>query len=159
MSIGYQGNVVDLWERLAESDVVVEIGSDQTSLHNPYQGGYYPAGLSFEESNALMIKDPALFKAKVEESLRRQVHAINKVTVKSNMFFFDYGNAFLFEAQKSNADLTDRNGQPRYHSYVESIMGPEYFDYGFGPYRWVCTSGDPEELYLTDRIAQEVLED
>ena len=143
MSIGYLGNVVDLWEKLAESNVQVEIGSDQTSLHNPYQGGYYPAGLHLDEANRMMTEDPDMFKKKVEESLVRQVAAINKVTAKSNMFFFDYGNAFLFEAEKAGAQVNKEDGTPRYKSYVESIMGPEYFDYGFGPYRWVCTSGDP----------------
>lgn len=151
VSIGYLGNVVDLWERLAEQeDLTVEIGSDQSSLHNPYFGGYYPVGISLEEANEMMVSNPEKFKLKVDESLRRQITAINKVVHRCNMFFFDYGNAFLFEAEKAGANVSLSNGDPRYKSYVESILGPEYFDYGFGPYRWVCSSADPEELYLTD---------
>lgn len=148
VSIGYNGNVIDLWEKLAkQDDLIVEIGSDQSSLHNPYFGGYYPADLSLEDSNRLMVENPALFKHHVDTSLKRHIAAINRVAERSNMFFFDYGNAFLFEAQKAGADVLDpKSGHPRYRSYIESILGPEYFDYGFGPYRWVCTSADPNEL-------------
>ncbi len=194
-SIAYVGNVVDLWERLAARGVHVDLGSDQTSLHNPWAGGYYPAGLSYEESNALMVKDPAAFKQRVEDSLRRQVKAINTLA-DAGMYFFDYGNAFLLEASRAGADLAPRPVSPsaagtessppvspsaagtessppvspsaaedtggrefRYPSYVEDIMGPLCFDHGFGPFRWVCTSGDPKDLATSDRIAGDVLED
>ncbi len=158
VSIAYEGNVVDLWERLDKEKLFVDFGSDQTSLHNPWSGGYYPAGLSFEEANRLMVEDPEAFKEKVRESLRRQVAAINNLTRKG-MYFFDYGNAFLLEASRAGADIMAENGiNFRYHSYVQDIMGPLFFDYGFGPFRWVCTSGQPEDLALTDKIATDVLE-
>lgn len=165
-SIAYLGNIVDLWERLAERKTKVDLGSDQTSLHNPWAGGYYPAGLSFEESNKLMAKDPSAFKQKVQESLKRQVKAINTLS-DQGMYFFDYGNAFLLEAGRAGADvfITHRlgrgkggEGEFRYPSYVEDIMGPMCFDHGFGPFRWVCTSGDPKDLATSDRIAGDVLE-
>jgi urocanate hydratase len=157
VSIAYQGNIVDLWERLAEEDIPVELGSDQTSLHNPWAGGYYPAGLTFEESQQLMTKDPVKFREMVQESLRRQVIAINKLTAKG-MYFFDYGNAFLLESSRAGADIIKTDGTFRYPSYVQDIMGPMCFDYGFGPFRWVCTSGDPADLDVTDHIAMDVLE-
>ena len=156
VSLAYQGNVVDLWERLAADGVDVELGSDQTSLHNPYAGGYYPAGLSFEESKRMMAEEPEKFKEKVHESLRRQVEAINRLTARG-MYFFDYGNAFLLEASRAGADILKADGSFRYPSYVQDIMGPLFFDYGFGPFRWVCASGDPADLTLTDRLAEEVL--
>lgn len=156
VSLAYQGNVVDLWERLAADGVDVELGSDQTSLHNPYAGGYYPAGLSFEESKRMMAEEPEKFKEKVHESLRRQVEAINRLTARG-MYFFDYGNAFLLEASRAGADILKADGSFRYPSYVQDIMGPLFFDYGFGPFRWVCASGDPADLALTDRLAEEVL--
>lgn len=158
VSIAYQGNIVDLWERLADEDMKVDLGSDQTSLHNPWAGGYYPAGFTLEESNDMMSADPARFKAEVEKSLRRQVAAINKLTSKG-MYFFDYGNAFLLEASRAGADIMKENGEFRYPSYVQDIMGPMFFDYGFGPFRWVCTSCKPEDLAETDRLATEVLEE
>lgn len=157
VSIAYQGNVVDLWERLAESDVAVELGSDQTSLHNPWAGGYYPAGLSFEESKRMMAEEPELFKEKVQASLRRHVAAINKCVARFGTYFFDYGNAFLLESSRAGADILKPNGDFRYPSYVQDIMGPMCFDYGFGPFRWVCTSGDPKDLAKTDEIAAKVL--
>lgn len=157
VSIAYQGNVVDLWERLAKDRIEVDLGSDQTSLHNPFAGGYYPAGLSLEESNELMASNPELFKEKVYESLRRQVKAINTLTA-NGMYFFDYGNAFLLESSRAGADIMTTDGLFRYPSYVQDIMGPMFFDYGFGPFRWVCTSSDPKDLETTDRIAQQVLE-
>lgn len=158
VALAYQGNIVDLWERLAKRGVDVDLGSDQTSLHNPWAGGYYPAGFTFEESNAMMANDPEKFKREVQKSLRRHVAAINKLTEKG-MYFFDYGNAFLLEASRAKADIMGVNGAFRYPSYVQDIMGPLFFDYGFGPYRWVCTSSKPEDLAETDRIAAEVLEE
>ncbi len=158
VSLAYQGNVVDLWERLAKDDVKVELGSDQTSLHNPWAGGYYPVGMSFEESKVMMAENPDEFKRRVQESLRRQVAAINKLTAKG-MYFFDYGNAFLLESSRAGADVLNSDGTFRYPSYVQDIMGPLFFDYGFGPFRWVVTSGKPEDLAVTDRLAAEVLED
>ncbi|MEJ5302973.1 MAG: urocanate hydratase [Bacteroidales bacterium] len=155
-SIAYLGNIVDLWERLAERNIKVDIGSDQTSLHNPWAGGYYPVGLTLEESQRLMAENPQLFKEKVQQSLRRQVAAINQLTAKG-MYFFDYGNAFLLEASRAGADILKPDGSFRYPSYVQDIMGPMCFDYGFGPFRWVCTSGDPADLEKTDRIAEEIL--
>ena len=155
-SIAFLGNIVDLWERLAERGIAVDLGSDQTSLHNPLAGGYYPVGLTLEESNAMMVNDPELFKSCVQYSLRRQVKAINTLTEKG-MYFFDYGNAFLLEATRAGADVTKENGQFKYPSYVQDIMGPLCFDYGFGPFRWVCTSGKPEDLDITDDIACSVL--
>ena len=156
VSLAYQGNVVDLWEALAESDINIDLGSDQTSLHNPFAGGYYPAGLTFDEANVMMAQNPSLFKEKVSESLKRQVAAINKLAARG-MYFWDYGNAFLLESGRAGADVFSGNGY-RYPSYVQDIMGPLYFDYGFGPFRWVCTSGSPADLALTDLIAAEVLE-
>ncbi len=158
VSIAYQGNVVDLWERLAIEDIAVDLGSDQTSLHNPFAGGYYPVGQSFEESNRMMAENPELFKEKVYETLRRHVKAINTLTERG-MYFFDYGNAFLLESSRAGADIMADNGKFRYPSYVQDIMGPMFFDYGFGPFRWVCTSSDPTDLETSDRIAQQVLED
>lgn len=157
LSLAFHGNVVDLWERLAERKIHVDMGSDQTSLHNPFAGGYYPAGLTFEESNRMMAEDPQLFKEKVYESLRRQVTAINKMC-SDGMYFFDYGNAFLLEAGRAGADIILPDGRFRYPSYVQDIMGPMCFDYGFGPFRWVCTSCNPDDLKKTDEIAANVLE-
>lgn len=181
VSLAYHGNIVDLWEKLVEKNVKVDLGSDQTSLHNPWSGGYYPAGLSFEEANEMMVHNPELFKEKVQKSLRRQVQAINKMTERG-MYFWDYGNAFLLEAGRAGADIfnpspsqtkppfcSPRRGEKtkgegffnrtfKYHSYVEDIMGPLFFDYGFGPFRWVCTSSDPKDLEKTDIIAAEILE-
>ena len=158
VSIAYQGNIVNLWEKLDAENIYVDLGSDQTSLHNPWAGGYYPVGLSYEVSNRLMVDDPESFKKKVQESLRRQVAAINKHTAKGT-YFFDYGNAFLLESSRAGADIMAEDGiNFRYSSYVQDIMGPLFFDYGFGPFRWVCTSGNPEDLALTDKIAAETLE-
>ncbi|OGS71719.1 MAG: urocanate hydratase [Flavobacteria bacterium RIFCSPLOWO2_12_FULL_35_11] len=158
VSIAFLGNIVEVWEKFAEENVYVDLGSDQTSLHNPWAGGYYPAGISFEESNVMMVENPALFKEKVQESLRRQVAAINKHTAKGT-YFFDYGNAFLLEASRAGADVMAKNGIDfKYPSYVQDIMGPMCFDYGFGPFRWVCTSANPADLEKTDAIACEVLE-
>ena len=157
VSMAYLGNVVDLWERLAAEGESVDLGSDQTSLHNPWAGGYYPVGLSLEESNAMMADDPEEFRRCVQESLRRQIAAINKLT-DAGMYFFDYGNAFLLESSRAGADVMNADGEFRYPSYVQDIMGPLFFDYGFGPFRWVCTSGTPEDLAATDRIAARVLE-
>ncbi|MDR0544850.1 MAG: urocanate hydratase [Odoribacteraceae bacterium] len=159
VSIAFQGNVVDLWERLAQSDVPVEIGSDQTSLHNPWAGGYYPAGLSLEESNRMMVDDPEAFKEKVRESLRRHAAAINTCVQRFNTYFFDYGNAFLLEAARAGAPVTGEDGEFAYPSYVQDIMGPLCFDRGFGPFRWVCASGKPEDLTRTDRIAARVIKE
>lgn len=157
VSMAYVGNVVDLWERLADENMHVDLGSDQTSLHNPWAGGYYPVGVSLEESKRLMAEEPEKFRDLVQESLRRQVAAINKLTAKG-MYFFDYGNAFLLQAKRAGADVVMPDGKFRYPSYVQDIMGPMFFDYGFGPFRWVCTSGDPKDLATTDRIAAEVME-
>lgn len=157
VSLAYQGNVVDLWEKLANDNIQIEIGSDQTSLHNPFAGGYYPAGLSFEESKRMMAEEPELYKQKVYESLRRHVAAINKLTAQG-MYFFDYGNAFLLEASRAGADILLPNGDFKYKSYVQDILGPMCFDYGFGPFRWVCCSNDEKDLRLTDMIAAEVME-
>ena len=145
VSIAYQGNVVDLWERLAEEDIHVDLGSDQTSLHNPWAGGYYPVGYSYEESNRMMAEEPERFKECVQESLRRHAAAVNKLADKG-MYFFDYGNAFLLEASRAGADVVKEDGRFRYPSYVQDIMGPLFFDYGFGPFRWVCMSENPEDL-------------
>ena len=158
VSLAYVGNVVDLWERLAAEEIAVDLGSDQTSLHNPWAGGYYPVGLSYEASNKMMAEEPGRFRECVQESLRRQVEAINKLTARG-MYFFDYGNAFLLEASRAGAAVTGEGGRFRYPSYVQDIMGPMFFDYGFGPFRWVCTSGRPEDLETTDRLAAEVLEE
>lgn len=157
VSLAYLGNIVDLWERLAYEDIEVDLGSDQTSLHNPWAGGYYPVGLTFEESNKMMAENPDEFKKRVRESLKRQVEAINKLARKG-MYFFDYGNAFLLESSRAGADVLKEDGTFRYPSYVQDIMGPMFFDYGFGPFRWVCTSGKIEDLEETDRIAIEILE-
>ena len=158
VSMAYVGNVVDLWERLADEDMHVDLGSDQTSLHNPWAGGYYPVGLTLEESKQMMAEQPELFKERVRESLRRQCAAINKLADKG-MYFFDYGNAFLLESSRAGADIMTPEGKFRYPSYVQDIMGPMFFDYGFGPFRWVCTSGDPKDLETTDRLAAQVLEE
>ena len=158
VSMAYVGNVVDLWERLADEDIRVDLGSDQTSLHNPWAGGYYPVGLTLEESKRMMADEPDKFKACVQASLRRQVAAINRLTERG-MYFFDYGNAFLLESSRAGADILLPDGRFRYPSYVQDIMGPMFFDYGFGPFRWVCTSCDPADLAETDRIAVEVLEE
>lgn len=160
VSLAYQGNVVDLWERLAETpELTVDLGSDQTSLHNALAGGYYPVGYSYEEANRMMAEEPERFAEAVDESLRRQVKAINTIAERG-MYFFDYGNAFLLKSSQAGADIMASDGSDkfRYPSYVQDIMGPLFFDYGFGPFRWVCTSGDPEDLALTDRLAAEVLE-
>lgn len=156
VSLAYMGNVVDLWEELARRDIRVDLGSDQTSLHNPFGGGYYPVGLTLEEANQMMAADPALFREKVEASLRRHVAAIHIMTARG-MYFWDYGNAFLLEAGRAGADVFTPGGGFKYPSYVQDIMGPLFFDYGFGPFRWVCTSGDPADLETTDHLAAQVL--
>ena len=156
VSLAYIGNIVDLWERLADEGVKVDLGSDQTSLHNPWAGGYYPAGYSFEESQRMMAEEPERFREAVQASLRRQVAAINRLTA-NGMYFFDYGNAFLLESSRAGADILKSDGSFRYPSYVEDIMGPLYFDYGFGPFRWVCLSQDPEDLAKSDALAVKVL--
>lgn len=159
VSIAYQGNVVDIWEEFDRQDIYIDLGSDQTSLHNPWAGGYYPVTLGFEEANQMMANEPEKFKEHVQESLRRQATAINRHTAKGT-YFFDYGNAFLLEASRAGADVMAANGIDfRYPSYVQDIMGPMCFDYGFGPFRWVCTSGKPEDLAKTDEIAANVLEE
>ncbi len=158
VSLAYQGNVVDLWERLADEGITVNLGSDQTSLHNPWAGGYYPVGLSYEESRKMMAEEPELFKEKVRESLRRQCAAINRLADKG-MYFFDYGNAFLLESSRAGADIMLPNGRFRYPSYVEDIMGPLFFDYGFGPFRWVCMSQNPDDLAKSDALAIQALEE
>ncbi|WP_299526318.1 urocanate hydratase [Winogradskyella sp.] len=162
VSIAYLGNVVDVWEKFDEANIQIDLGSDQTSLHNPWAGGYYPVGLSFEASNEIMANDPEKFKEKVQESLRRHAKAINQHTARGT-YFFDYGNAFLLEASRAGADvMSDKQElgrEFRYPSYVQDIMGPMCFDYGFGPFRWVCASGKPEDLARTDEIACEVLEE
>ena len=157
VSMAYVGNVVDLWERLADEGIKVDLGSDQTSLHNPWAGGYYPGGMTLEESKEMMAANPAAFRERVQASLRRQVAAINRLAERG-MYFFDYGNAFLLQSQRAGADIMGADGRFRYPSYVQDIMGPMFFDYGFGPFRWVCTSGDPKDLEATDRIATAVLE-
>jgi len=157
-SIAFLGNVVDLWERLAARNIKVDLGSDQTSLHNPWAGGYYPVGLTYDEGNALMVNDPATFKQRVQDTLKRHVAAVNTLT-ENGMYFFDYGNAFLLESKRAGAAIEGANGEEfRYPSYVEDIMGPMCFDHGFGPFRWVCTSGNPKDLATSDRIAGDVLE-
>jgi len=159
VSIAYDGNIVDVWEKFADENIQIDLGSDQTSLHNPWAGGYYPAGMTYEESNEMMGSNPELFKEKVQESLRRQVKAINRHTERGT-YFFDYGNAFLLEASRAGADILseEKNKEFKYPSYVQDIMGPMCFDFGFGPFRWVCASGKPEDLEKTDEIATEVLE-
>ena len=156
VSLAYVGNVVDLWERLANDNIKVDLGSDQTSLHNPWAGGYYPVGYSLEESKRMMAEEPAKFKEAVQASLRRHVAAINRLTAKG-MYFFDYGNAFLLESSRAGADILKEDGSFRYPSYVQDIMGPMYFDYGFGPFRWVCMSEKPEDLAKSDALAVKVL--
>jgi len=159
VSIAYQGNIVDVWEKFYEENIYVDFGTDQTSLHNPWAGGYYPAGLSFEESNKMMAENPGSFKAKVQESLRRQAKAINNHTAKGT-YFFDYGNAFLLKASRAGADVMADDGiNFKYPSYVQDIMGPLFFDFGFGPFRWVCASGSPKDLEISDNIAASVLEE
>lgn len=158
VSLAYHGNIVDVWERFADEGIMVDLGSDQTSLHNPWAGGYYPAGLTFDESNRLISSDPDKFKALVRQSLVRQVEAINRHT-KKGTYFFDYGNAFLLEASRAGADILKPDGEFRYPSYVQDIMGPFCFDYGFGPFRWICCSNDPDDLKTTDSIAVETLMD
>ncbi|MBO4850729.1 MAG: urocanate hydratase [Prevotella sp.] len=158
VSMAYLGNVVDLWERLAKEDINVDLGSDQTSLHNPWAGGYYPVGLTMEESKRMMAEKTERFKEYVRASLRRQVAAINQLASKG-MYFFDYGNAFLLEASRAGADVMLSDGRFRYPSYVQDIMGPLFFDYGFGPFRWVCTSCSPADLALTDQLAGDALEE
>ncbi len=157
VSIAYLGNTVDLWEKLAESDIHIHLGSDQTSLHNPWAGGYYPAGFSYEESNQMMAAKPDRFRNEVQSTLRRHAAAIHKLSARG-MYFFDYGNAFLLEASRAGADVLKSDGTFRYPSYVQDILGPMCFDYGFGPFRWVCCSGDPSDLEKTDHIARNVLE-
>ncbi len=156
VSIAYQGNIVDLWKKLYDENIYVELGSDQTSLHNPYAGGYYPRGLTFEESNRMMSEQPEKFKDYVKKSLKKHTEYINKLCLRG-MYFWDYGNAFLLEAKRAGADIVKEDGSFKYPSYVEDIMGPMCFDYGFGPFRWVCTSCDPQDLHETDKIAAEVL--
>ncbi len=156
VSLAYEGNVVDLWEKLAEENMHVDLGSDQTSLHNPWAGGYYPVGYSYEESKVMMAEEPERFKECVQESLRRHAAAVNKLADKG-MYFFDYGNAFLLEASRAGADVMLPDGRFRYPSYVQDIMGPLFFDYGFGPFRWVCMSENPEDLAKSDAIAAKVL--
>jgi urocanate hydratase len=156
VSLAYQGNIVDLWEKFADSGIKVDLGSDQTSLHNPWGGGYYPAGLTFEESNQMISADPPRFKEHVQASLRRQVLAINRHAANGT-YFFDYGNAFLLEASRAGADILNKAGGFRYPSYVQDIMGPVCFDFGFGPFRWVCCSNDPADLEKSDKIASETL--
>ena len=157
-SIAYLGNIVDLWERMVARDVHVDLGSDQTSLHNPWAGGYYPQGMSYEEANAMMAEDPATFKQRIQETLKRHVNAVNAL-VEKGMYFFDYGNAFLLESSRAGAEIMDEEGELfRYPSYVQDIMGPMCFDYGFGPFRWVCATGKSQDLDRTDIIAEQVLE-
>ncbi|QXP60093.1 urocanate hydratase [Olleya sp. HaHaR_3_96] len=159
VSIAYLGNIVDVWEAFDQANIHIDIGSDQTSLHNPWAGGYYPVGITFDEANLMMANSPELFKEKVQLTLRRHATAINKHTAKGT-YFFDYGNAFLLEASRAGADIMAENGIDfRYPSYVQDIMGPMCFDYGFGPFRWVCASGKPEDLAKTDQIACNVLEE
>lgn len=158
VSIAYQGNIVDLWERLDKENIHVDLGSDQTSLHNPWAGGYYPAGYTYEESRRMMSEEPERFKECVKASLRRQAEAINRLAAKG-MYFFDYGNAFLLEASRAGADIMLPDGRFRYPSYVQDIMGPLFFDYGFGPFRWVCMSQDPEDLRTTDALAVKAMKE
>ena len=159
VSIAYQGNIVDVWEKFDKENIYVDLGSDQTSLHNPWAGGYYPTGISFDEANVMMAEQPELFKEKIQETLRKHTDSVNKHTAKGT-YFFDYGNAFLLEASRAGADIMAENGIDfKYPSYVQDIMGPMCFDYGFGPFRWVCASGNPEDLAKTDQIACDVLEE
>ncbi|HEX9979673.1 MAG TPA: urocanate hydratase [Flavobacterium sp.] len=159
ISIAFLGNIVDVWEKFDTEDIYIDLGSDQTSLHNPWAGGYYPAGMSFDKAKKMMADEPDTFREKVQESLRRHASAINRHTAKGT-YFFDYGNAFLLECSRAGADIMAEDGiNFRYPSYVQDILGPMCFDYGFGPFRWVCTSGKPEDLQKTDDIAREVLEE
>jgi urocanate hydratase len=159
VSIAYQGNIVDVWEKFDNENVYIDLGSDQTSLHNPWAGGYYPADLDFDEANRMMAEEPELFKEKIQETLRRHATAVNKHTAKGT-YFFDYGNAFLLESSRAGADIMAENGIDfKYPSYVQDIMGPMCFDYGFGPFRWVCASNSPGDLQKTDEIACKVLEE
>ena len=158
LSIAYKGNIVDLWEKIVELNIHIDIGSDQTSLHNPYAGGYYPVGLNYQEANAMMVEQPEEFKNKIQETLIRHTKAINKLT-KKGMYFFDYGNAFLLEAKRAGADILDQSNKFKYPSYVQDIMGPMCFDYGFGPFRWVCTSNNDSDLDKSDEIACNVLKE
>jgi urocanate hydratase len=158
VSISYDGNIVDLWERIVERNIHIEIGSDQTSLHNPWAGGYYPVGMSYETANEMMANNPEQFKTEVQKTLVLHTNAINTLSERG-MYFFDYGNAFLLEASRAKADILKPNGDFKYPSYVQDIMGPMCFDYGFGPFRWVCASNDAKDLAITDRIACEVLEE
>ena len=158
VSLAYLGNIVDVWEKLDEENIYVDLGSDQTSLHNPWAGGYYPSDLSFDQANKMLAENPTVFKKKVQETLKRHANAIHKHTAKGT-YFFDYGNAFLLEASRAGADVMAANNIDfKYPSYVQDIMGPMCFDYGFGPFRWVCASGNPEDLAKTDTIACKVLE-
>ncbi len=157
VSLAYEGNVVDLWEKLVTEKMKVDIGTDQTSLHNPWAGGYYPAGLTYEQSNELMAKEPEHFKKEVQKTLIRHANAVNMLA-SQGMYFFDYGNAFLLEASRAGADIVNKDGTFKYKSYVQDILGPMCFDYGFGPFRWVCTSCDPKDLETTDNLALEVLQ-
>jgi len=158
VSIAYDGNIVDLWEKVVELNIHIEIGSDQTSLHNPWAGGYYPAGISYDDANEMMAENPEKFKKEVQKTLIRHTNAINTLSNRG-MYFFDYGNAFLLESSRANADILKANGDFKYPSYVQDIMGPMCFDYGFGPFRWVCASNDAKDLTITDRIACKVLEE
>ncbi|NBG66681.1 urocanate hydratase [Acidiluteibacter ferrifornacis] len=158
VSLVYQGNIVDLWEKLVKEDFHVDLGSDQTSLHNPWAGGYYPVGMSFEEANRMMAEEPEAFKTAIQNTLKRHASAINKLSAKG-MYFFDYGNAFLLEASRAGADVMKNEVEFKYPSYVQDILGPMCFDYGFGPFRWVCASNDPKDLEITDHLATEVLEE
>ncbi len=158
VSIAYNGNIVDLWEKIIETNIDIEIGSDQTSLHNPWSGGYYPVGMSYADANRMITENPKEFKRKVQESLIRQTNAIN-ILSERGMYFFDYGNAFLLESSRAGANILNEKGQFKYPSYVQDIMGPMCFDYGFGPFRWVCTSNNPKDLEKTDKIACDILED
>ena len=157
ISVGHIGNIVELWERIVERNVNVDLGSDQTSLHNPYQGGYFPADYTYEESTTMMSNHPEKFKQEIQKTPK--TCRCNKYIIIQGMFFWDYGNAFLLEASRVGADVLNEDGSFRYPSYVEDIMGPICFDYGFGPYRWVCTSGNPKDLAKTDEIARSVLQE
>ena len=158
ISLAYDGNIVDLWEKIAKKNITIDIGSDQTSLHNPYSGGYYPVGLTFKEANEMMVKDTVTFKKYVKKSLIRHVKAINTLS-KKGMYFFDYGNAFLLESSRAKASIITKHGKFKYPSYVQDIMGPMCFDYGFGPFRWICTSNNAKDLKVTDEIAKKVLKE
>ena len=158
VSLAYDGNIVELWERIVDRNIHIEIGSDQTSLHNPWSGGYYPLGMSYEAANEMMIKNTEQFKKEVQKTLIRHTNAINTLTARG-MYFFDYGNAFLLESSRAGADILNAKGDFKYPSYVQDIMGPMCFDYGFGPFRWVCASNDPKDLEITDKIACSVLEE